>query len=86
MVSVGTSGSIGSGVLGSQSAMTSDTEFNFTFTASGTTTYLILYEGNGAQDAGDTTIWDNISVKAENVPTDFEINDINIVYRSKNVR
>jgi len=86
LVSVGTSGSIGSGELGSQSAMTSDTEFNFTFTASGTTTYLILYEGNNAQDAGDTTIWDNISVKAENVPTDFEINDINIVYRSKNVR
>lgn len=62
LVQVGTSGSIGAGVLGSQSAMTSDTKFTFTFTATGTTTYLILYEGSGVQDAGDTTIWDNIIV------------------------
>ena len=62
LVQVGTSGSLGSGVLGSQSAMTSDTKFSFTFTATGTTTFLILYEGSGVQDNGDTTIWDNIIV------------------------
>jgi len=62
LVQVGTSGSIGAGVLGSQSAMTSDTKFTFTFTATGTTTFIILYEGSGVQNAGDTTIWDNIIV------------------------
>ena len=62
LVQVGTSGSIGSGILGSQSAMTSDTKFSFTFTASGTTTFLILYEGPIAQTENDTTIWDNIIV------------------------
>jgi hypothetical protein len=80
LVQASTSGSLGSGVLGSQSAMTSDTEFNFTFTATGTTTYLILYEGGGGDD--DTTIWDNIVVSPQ-VPSDFEINDITIVYREK---
>ena len=70
---------------GVSETMTTDSEFNFTFVATATTHYIILHEGS-TQTVGDTTFWDNISVKQANIPNDFEVNDINIVYRSKNVR
>tara|TARA_Y100000004_G_scaffold146261_1_gene167082 strand:- start:8450 stop:11740 length:3291 start_codon:yes stop_codon:yes gene_type:complete len=84
LVQVGTSGSIGSGVLGSQSAMTSNTEFSFTFTATGTTSYIILYEGSGVQDNGDTTIWDNIAVSPQ-VPSQavLELTPSSIISNAK---
>ena len=84
-VQVGTDGSVGANVTAQTANMTSDTKFNFTFTATATSHILILHE-NSQQTIGDTTLWDNISIKAENIPIDFEINDINVVFRSKNVR
>lgn len=84
LVQVGTSGSLGSGILGSQSAMTSNTEFSFTFTATGTTSYIILYEGAGVQDNGDTTIWDNIAVSPQ-IPsqTVLELTPSSIISNAK---
>jgi len=60
-VQVATGGTIGGGILAQTTDMTSDTEFNFTFTATTTNPYLMLHE-NTEQTVGDTTIWDNISV------------------------
>jgi hypothetical protein len=40
---------------------TSSQSFDFTFTATETTHYILLHDAS-AQDSGDTTIWDNISI------------------------
>ena len=85
LVQVGTTGSIGGGsILGSQSAMTSNTEFSFTFTATGTSHILILYEGSGVQDNGDTTIWDNIAVSPQvSSQTVLELTPSSIISNAK---
>jgi len=78
-VEVGT-GSVGNYISRTDN-MTVDTEFNFTFTATATSHILMLHE-NSQQTVGDTTLWDNIVVTGE-VPADFEINDMTVIYREK---
>ena len=86
-ISVGKTDALGTGVYqGGTTAMTTDTTANFTFTAIDTTQVVWLYQAETDDANGEYHEWDNIFVKAENIPTDFEINDINVVFRSKNVR
>jgi len=48
-------------IIYGSSAFTSSQSFDFTFTATETTHYILLSD-QSTQDAGDTTIWDNISI------------------------
>ena len=60
-VHIGDASSFNSSYRANTSAMTSDTAFDFTFTATQTSHHILLHD-TGSQDEGDTTIWDNISI------------------------
>jgi len=82
-VSVGKTDALSTGTYqGGTGTMTTDTSANFTFTAVATTQRIYLYQVEGDDADGDYHEWDNIVVSPE-VPSDFEINDITIVYREK---
>ena len=60
-VHIGDASSFDGNYRANTSAMSSNTTFDFTFTATQTTHHILLHEGS-AQTVGDTTIWDNISI------------------------
>jgi len=62
-VAIANMSSFGSGVVyaGVSPTMTSDTAFDFTFTSTQITHYILLHD-TGGQDEGDYTEWDNISI------------------------